>query len=641
MTSARFPIGVATRYKQGRSIATLEAGTGMNDNMVTGTYSWDRQGWRWLWILGIIAAGCAQPQPLPATSPSPTTPLALAQQQLASGDFAGAAAAFSQLAETAAEPAATTLRNQASLIRLDLGEALASAPTTGQPALLSAGMQALAAQQAGPALAALLPIQTATLDPYERGLYLRTLGRAQLLNGDAQPAAINLTLAERYPLPAKRRTELTYAIWAALTQSGLGALTGQLKPEAPQAAGWLALLDLVGRTSSNPVEFASQLGVWQSTYPHHPAQLLLIDELLEKAEEGQSPVRRIALVLPFEGPLGKVAIAIRDGFIAARFAQTSSDSKPDVVVYPASVATTAAVIKLAVSEGADFIVGPLEKPAVAALLAQSELHVPVLALNTTEHATDPSRAFYQFGLQPEDEARDVAEHAWQQGARRAIAMVPNSDLGSRLLGAFRTQWAAQGGAMVEAVRYTHDVSSYKEAVRRTFGLAESEARAQALAGVVRREIAFDAVRRNDVDAVFLVAAPRDARQLLPQFRYYGADGVPIYATPLIYSGVLNPRADTDLNGVFFGDSSWSLNVGDLSLRDTFLQQWEVDPAYLRFYGFGVDAWHLIAQLRTLRGQAIQTLEGASGTLSVDTGGVVHRSLKWASFINGKPRLLEP
>ena len=270
--------------------------------MATGTYSWDRQGWRWIWILGIIAAGCAQPQPLPATSPSPTTPLALAQQQLASGDFAGAAAAFSQLAETSPEPAATTLRNQASLIRLDLGEALASAPTTGQPALLSAGMQALAAQQAGPSLAALLPIQTATLDPYERGLYLRTLGRAQLLNGEAQPAAINLTLAERYPLPAKRRTELTYAIWSALTQSGLGALTGQLKPEAPQAAGWLALLDLVGRTSGNPVEFASQLGVWQSTYPHHPAQLLLIDELLEKAEEGQSPVRRIALVLPFEGP---------------------------------------------------------------------------------------------------------------------------------------------------------------------------------------------------------------------------------------------------------------------------------------------------------------------------------------------------
>ena len=633
-------MGVATRYKHGRSIATLALGTGMNDNMATGTYSGNRQEWRWLWALWIIAAGCTQPQLLPTAPLTAATPLELAQQQLGSGDFVGAAAAFSRLAETSQEPAATTLRNRASLIRLDLGEPLASAPNSGQAAALSAGMQALASQQAGPALAALLPVQTAALDPYERGLYLRTLGRAQLLNGEPQPAAINLTLAERFPLPAKRRGELTYAIWAALTQSGLAALVGQLKPEAPQAAGWLALLDLEARTGGSPVEFALELARWQSTYPHHPAQSLLVEELLEKAEEGQTPVHRIALILPLEGPLAKVATAIRDGFIGARFAQADPAALPDIVVYAASAAQTPAVVKLAVAEGADFLVGPLEKPAVEALLAQGELGAPLLALNTTARQAEGSRAFYQFGLRPEDEAGDLAAHAWQQGARRAIAMVPNSDLGRRLLGALRAQWEAQGGELVESVRYNHDVSSYKAAVRQTFGMAESEARAQALAGVVRRAIAFDAVRRNDVDAVLLVAAPHDARQLLPQFRYYAADGLPIYATSLVYSGAPDQRADTDLNGLSFGDSSWALDLGDVALKHIFVRQWGADAAYLRFYAFGVDAWGLVSHLRTLRGQAEQTLEGATGTLSVDAGGVVHRKLKWARFVNGRPRALE-
>jgi hypothetical protein len=50
---------------------------------------------------------------------------------------------------------------------------------------------------------------------------------------------------------------------------------------------------------------------------------------------------------------------------------------------------------------------------------------------------------------------------------------------------------------------------------------------------------------------------------------------------------------------------------------------------------GYDAYNLIASLFAARGGVMNELEGASGTLSLDQNGRIHRRLAWAQFQGGE------
>lgn len=600
-------------------------------------------------VFAIMATGCVQPQQAaerqPAAAPDPRQ---LAERQLSAGEFAAAAASFEKLAATATEPAATELRLRAALIRLDLNEAPAAAvpesalPDPAQEALrtLAVALNLLATGDAAGASTQLSALTQAAFGPYERGLYLRTLGRVQLARREAVPAVTNLVNAETAPMPEARRGELTHAIWDALQATGAANRAAALPPDAPHAAGWLALAELHAAHGFDPAAFANALAGWQSSYPQHPAQTLLVAELIEQSEEALAPPSKIALLLPLRGPLANVGQSIRDGFIAARFSGMMNPA-PEVMVYDVNAANAVATLQQAVADGAKFVVGPLEKGALDALLASAELPLPMLALNTATKPPASTARLFQFGLRPEDEAIDAADRAWQDGRRRMIAMVPANELGERVMSAFAERWRALGGTLVESVRFSSSVQSYAAAVRQTFGLQQSEARAAALRRLLRRSIVAEARRRDDVDGILLSAPPVEARQILPQFRFLGADNLPIYATSNIYGGTRNPGADQDLNGVMFGESPWILGTGDQTLKRIFDSHWRGSTAGLRFFAFGTDAFRIIPYLGQMRAQPGMRVAGASGQLYLDDAGLVRRSLTWARFAGGSPRLLNP
>lgn len=307
--------------------------------------------------------------------------------------------------------------------------------------------------------------------------------------------------------------------------------------------------------------------------------------------------------------------------------------------YNTTPATLDAVMQRAVDDGADFIVGPLEKAAVDALRGRAELKVPVLALNATDGNVAAAGRLFQFGLLPEDEAIDAAERAWRENRRRPVVLVPNTEWGGRVLAAFEARWQQLGGKVLGSARFNRNVGSYAESVKRMFGLSESQARANELARLLGRQLAFDMQTRDDVDAVIMAAAPLDARQILPQFRYFGTDAVPVYATSLINEGALNTRADKDLDGVMFGDTPWTLGQGNDALREAATRFWQLSPAEQRLFAFGADAWRLANTPAQLKPGSSQTLPGATGELWLDERGVVHRRLMWARFKDGKPTRL--
>ena len=604
-------------------------------------------------LLAIMAGGCVERQAVAPSAPvSSISEPALKdtpETLVARGAFAALAARYA-----AADPEDTETRLRAMLVQMDLGQwAEAQALRSSLPAKRESSgrsqlVEVLDLQQSGRDVEAYplldqMPVRG--FDRFEQGLFLRSFGKAQLKRSD--PAAvINLLNAEMYPLPSNRRTELTHLIWSALQLPG--GVTAKARKDNPNLEGWLALRARVTESGQNSESLAGALENWRAGFPQHPAQQFLLDEILESVEEvvTTSPTR-IVLMLPESGPLAPFAQAVRNGFVSAHTAHTGSPL--EVRFISAQGADVARAYQQAVSEGAQLVVGPLDKPGLDVLAALPARPVPILALNTrvTRAATGPAESegisgMTQFGLLPEDEARDLAQRLWADGHRRVATLFANSELGSRGRAAFVQTWEMQGGKVVVDTRYGNSADDYKAAIRRSFSLDLSERRVASLTRILNRPLVAETRARIDLDAIVLAADPVSARQIIPQFRYLDVTHLPIYATGQIYDGRRDPQADQDLEGVLFGARPWDIEAGAHPQRDVFEQYWGATAATTRqLYAFGLDAHALALALPRLVADPTLVIDGATGSLSRGRDGLIHRRFVWAKFVGGVPEKLAP
>ena len=363
------------------------------------------------------------------------------------------------------------------------------------------------------------------------------------------------------------------------------------------------------------------------------------------------------LLLPFEGQFAKAADAVRDGFMAAWFADPDVDTRPEVVVRDTSGSDVRAIYDRAVEEGADFVVGPLRRAAVTQLARSGGLPVPTLTLNHAERppGTDvaagsgagpqapPTSGLYQFALSPESEARLVAEYAWFAGHTNAAVLVPVGAGGERVAAAFTDAWEELGGMVVETQSYLNDGSDMSTPVRKVLNVDESDARYRSLRQVLGVDVNQETRRRRDVDFVFMAAFPRQARQLRPQLEFHQAQDLPVYSTSHIYSGIADAEADRDIDGVIFGDMPWVLDPhasgGDLR-REIDVVWSDALSAFVRLYAFGADAYRLVKELGKLRAQQYAEFRGVTGNLSLNENNLIDRRLMWARFSRGTPKIID-
>lgn len=335
--------------------------------------------------------------------------------------------------------------------------------------------------------------------------------------------------------------------------------------------------------------------------------------------------KQIALLLPLQGGNATSGQAIRNGFLTAYYyAKQQQADAPAVTVMDTSGADIVALYQQAVDKGADFVVGPLTKENLQTLAGKGALTRPTLALNTLDNGAVVGN-LYQFGLSPQEEASQAAIRAHNDGRQRAIILYPNGSWGQGVAMAFQNQFQSAGGTVV---------ASYPFVPREDF----STGVAQALG--VDPAAKRSARPRQDIDMVFLVAFPQEARQIRPQFLFYNAGSLPIYATSLIYSGTPNPQYDTDLNGIQFDDMPWILGP-DMpqwaEMREHIKTLWATSYAKSpRLYALGIDAYHLTYRLADM---GSSTLPGATGGLSVGADQHIQRQLSWASIQNGVPQPL--
>ena len=96
---------------------------------------------------------------------------------------------------------------------------------------------------------------------------------------------------------------------------------------------------------------------------------------------------------------------------------------------------------------------------------------------------------------------------------------------------------------------------------------------------------FEPRRRQDVDAIFMLATPRLGRQIKPLLAFHYAGEIPVYATSDIYEGTA--QSEPDLNGIIFSNLPWFFQ--NTPEKNSLLKNNEAPAKLQRLYALGVDA----------------------------------------------------
>jgi outer membrane PBP1 activator LpoA protein len=388
-------------------------------------------------------------------------------------------------------------------------------------------------------------------------------------------------------------------------------------------------------------EALSQLGVAVAQPP--PDLQQPVGTLLPGADanvrEGYKVPAQVALLLPNDGNYAAASTAIREGFFAAYLdAGRNHAPRPSVRVYDSQGTADGAVkaYQQAVSDGARLVVGPLTRGEVSAVFGQAQLPVPVLALNHPDDKQLPAANASEFGLLPETEGAQAADHMVERGLRQVYALVSTDDFAQRAADAFKAELAARGGQLAGTITLPPGVTSYASIIA---GLklpttpAASAPAASGTAAPAGSSVVNDA-------GIFISMRPAQARLLLPQLRIAQVN-LPVFATSHVYEGSDDAAANRDLNGVEFCDAPWLFDAQPgLPNRDGVAARLPAARGgAARLFAFGMDAWNLVPYLDWLRAHPGSYVPGASGQLAADQFGRVRRVLIWAQFQNGLARPL--
>ncbi len=436
-------------------------------------------------------------------------------------------------------------------------------------------------------------------------------------------------------------------LWQGLSQLSPDELDDYRTDNAGILTSWLELAIINQTMLQNTTNLEAAIATWQQRYPDHPALYNIIPDIIDSSRQLAEQPSQVALLLPFIGGYNDASIAIREGFVAAWY--ESRDDKPIIKIYNTDVENIIEKYEQAIAEGADFIVGPLQKQTISKLIEEGDIRVTTLVLNqydgerNTSNASNPSvlPAIIQFGLSPEEEAKQVAERAWFDGRAQAIIISTGDERSRRVQDAFTSHWQELGGTTLDHVNIGQDIKALADPVRRVLNIDQSKQRGKALRSKLQRSLKTETRRRQDIDLIFMAVPPAIARQLVPQLRYYRTEDIPLYSISNIYTGNINVHADSDINNVSFVDMPWVIDPeNEYSPLNRMIERYRkpAHSAYKRLYAFGIDAYRLIPRIAELVLQPSRQYEGKTGYLKIDKEGRVHRRLIWARFVDGKPEL---
>lgn len=427
--------------------------------------------------------------------------------------------------------------------------------------------------------------------------------------------------------------------------------------------GWLELRDIYETYKENPQNNAlmeTALENWRIRHPHNPAAVYFPSQFLTPGQMPQAqvgsvgpagtfdPNAKIALLLPLSGSKQTTAFseAIKDGFEAANgihgssYPSTTVSEGMSVIdelvgsqstvenqtaaeplapvgfsVYDTNQKDINAILIEAEQAGITTVVGPLLKPDVEKIESYTG-PLKILALNAPEVLSTHTNICY-FALSPEDEAKDAANHMYNQGKRSALLLVPYGNLGDRIAKAFNEQWLQLTGTTAVA-RTLHDTNDLR------------------IMGASRDPLDIAGpVNQTNVDAIYVVAEPEKLLLIKPMISSatQGKSGIGIFASSRSNKNSLGPDFRMEMQGVQFSDIPLLTNIGSPSYQDA-MASMNNDYSLVRLRAMGADANRLSQQFNTLSTTPGFMMQGETGLITVGANCEIERQLNWMQYDEG-------
>ncbi|QFH69802.1 penicillin-binding protein activator [Enterobacter sp. E76] len=507
------------------------------------------------------------------------------------------------------------------------------------------------------------------------------------------------------PADKQKNIDATWQALSAMTPDQANALV--INADENVLRGWLDLQRMWFDNRSDPAMLKAGIQDWQTRYPQNPGAKLLPTQLVNVQNFKPASADKIALLLPLNGQAAVFGRAIQQGFEAAKNSGVSPVNAPQTPVAAQPAAETAQqpigtdgvaspsaanvndltqdaaapaavpqpaetqtatnapanpgaeikiydtssqplnqVLNQVQQDGASIVVGPLLKPNVEELV-RSNTPLNVLAMNEPENVQNRANICY-FALSPEDEARDAADHIWQQGQRNPLLLVPRSALGDRVTRAFAEQWQHLGGAAVLQQKFG-SVSELKMGINSGSGITLTGSpvasslpsqQATTIGGLTipapPTDAQITAGTSGNVDAVYIVASQDEIALIKPMIamRTGSHNGATLYASSRSAQGNTGPDFRLEMEGLQF--SEIPMLAGDNpGLQQQALAAVNNDYSLARLYAMGVDAWSLANHFSQMRQVQGFQLNGNTGTLTADGDCVINRKLTWLKYQQGQ------
>lgn len=233
------------------------------------------------------------------------------------------------------------------------------------------------------------------------------------------------------------------------------------------------------------------------------------------AHYGEKALRGIRLALATETYGDKVYLRIED---------TGDDAMRAVSAY-----------KQLISDGSDWIIGPLLTEHTEALLPYLEPHVPVISLANQTRIAEASPGLFIHTLARDIQASYMANFAWQQEARKVVVLHGNSLSESQEADAFIRTFENLGGEVVEQLMLEvsidnpdsrPDLRALRERSDDEELLAELDEDVALLSAETELEIRMPI----NFDAVYLAMSGKRVASLAGQLAYVDISGIPLYGS---------------------------------------------------------------------------------------------------------------
>ncbi|MBS9437355.1 penicillin-binding protein activator LpoA [Photorhabdus noenieputensis] len=461
--------------------------------------------------------------------------------------------------------------------------------------------------------------------------------------------------------------------------------------------GWLDLLSAYQDNKPDSDKLQAAIHDWKIRYPQNPATLSLPTQLQSTAIQQQDTNIHLALFLPLSGQAKVFGEAIRQGFLDAQAGLpspslptespgnlsiadsdstsngvVSTDISPSEVVPAESAAPTIQTtpvianapintqqVKIydtasqplenlliqAKQDGMNLIVGPLLKPDVVKL-AQINTSLNMLVLNELDNAQPQPNICY-FSLSPEDEAKNAAEHIWQQQKQNPLILVPRGTFGDRIANAFAQEWQKQGGHTV--LQQTFGSSAeLKQLINRGTGIrltgtavnvTSNQPTSIAIGNLEIPQINTDVVPASTggpVDAVYIVSTLDELTLIktMIDMAISSRNKPALYASSRSNQAGVGPDFRLEMEGMQFSDIPLIAGA-NLPLMQQAASKFANDYSLMRLYAMGIDAWSLANQFSQVQLQSDFHLNGASGALSVQENCTIFRQLSWMKYHQGQ------